>query len=87
MARESPRSISINANLRCLRIYPTPETAKSVKDLKTVGFKLSKTQAIDLARVLLAVTQDWEELEITGYRSERRQSDGTYHVTVTTSRR
>jgi hypothetical protein len=29
-----------------------------VADLKTVGFKLTKIQAVDLARVLLAVTQD-----------------------------
>ena len=54
-----------------------------MKDLKTVGIKLSKDQAIHLARVLLAVTQDWDIIDITAYRFERRKSDGTYHITVT----
>ncbi|HEV3276834.1 MAG TPA: hypothetical protein VG860_08450 [Terriglobia bacterium] len=58
-------------------------TQKSVADLKTIGIKLTKDQAIHLARVLLAVSQDWDEMEITGWRFDRRQSDGTYHVTVT----
>jgi len=40
-------------------------------------------QAIHLARVLLAVTQDWEEVDITGYRFEKRQQDGTYRLTIT----
>lgn len=84
MPRRSPSAITIDPNVRCLRIYPIADTAKSVKDLKTVGFKLSRGQAINLARVLLAVSQDWNEIEITGYRMERRKSDGTYHLTITT---
>jgi len=54
-----------------------------LKNLKTIGIKLSKDQAIHLARVLLAVTQDWDIIDITAYRFERRKSDGTYHITVT----
>jgi|GEM_PF-1189819 hypothetical protein len=83
MARKSPRSISINPNIRCLRIDPAEDTDKNIKDLKTIGIKLSKEQAIHLARVLLAVTQEWEEIDITAYRFKRRNSDGTYQITVT----
>ena len=83
MARKSPKSISIDPNVRCLRIYPTEDTKKSVQDLKTVGIKVSREQAVHLARVLLAVSQDWEEIDITAYRFEKRVVDDTYHVTVT----
>jgi hypothetical protein len=41
-----------------------------------------KDQAIHLARVLLAVSQEWEEVDITAYRLKRR-ADGTYQITVT----
>ena len=83
MARKSPRSILINPNVRCLRVYPIEGTEKNVKDLKTIGVKLNKEQALHLARVLLAVTQEWDEIDLTVYRLERRKSDSTYHVTVT----
>ena len=83
MARRSPRSISIDPNVRCQRIYPTEDTQKGVADLKTVGMKLSRDQAIHLARVLLAASQEWEEVDITAYRFEKRKGDGTYHITVT----
>ena len=83
MPRKSPKSISVNANVRCLRVYPVEETSKNVRDLKTIGVKLSKEQAIHLARVLLAVTQEWKEVDLTAYRFERRRSDDTYHITVT----
>jgi type II secretory pathway pseudopilin PulG len=55
--------------------------------LKTVGFKVSREQGIALARVLLAVTQDWDEVDITAYRLEKRAVDGTYHITVTSFRK
>ncbi|MBZ5647162.1 MAG: hypothetical protein LAN37_08080 [Acidobacteriia bacterium] len=83
MSRKSPRAISINPNLRCARIYPVENTKKNVQDLKTIGIKLTRDQAIDLARALLAVTQDWAEIELTGYRFDKRKTDGTYHLTVT----
>lgn len=66
-----------------MRIYPVEGTDKNVSELKTIGLKLSKEQAIDLARVLLAVRQDWNELEVTAYRLKKRKSDGTYQITVT----
>jgi hypothetical protein len=83
MARKSTRSIKIDPNVRCQRIYPTEDTQKRVADLKTVGMKLSRDQAIHLARVLLAASQEWEEIDITAYRFGKRKGDGTYHITVT----
>ena len=86
MARKSPKSITIDPNVRCLRVYPTEDSDKNVKNLKTVGIKLSKDQAIHLARVLLAVTQEWDEIDITAYRFKKRKTDGTYQITVTSFR-
>ncbi len=86
MSRKSPTSIRVNPNARCVRIYPVENTNKNVQDLKTVGIKLTKDQAIHLARILLAVSQEWEEIDLTAYRFEKRKSDGTYQLTVTTFR-
>jgi hypothetical protein len=83
MSRKSSLSISLKPNVRCLRVYPTEETQKTVPELKTVGIKLSKEQAVDLARLLLAATQEWQEIDVTAYRFSKRESDGTYHITVT----
>jgi hypothetical protein len=82
-SRHSARAISIDSNVRCERVYPTEDTKRMIADLQTVGIKLSKDQAIHLARVLLAVTQEWEEVDITAYRFNRRQEDGTYQITIT----
>lgn len=81
--RQSASSVRIDTNVRCRRIYPTEETKRSVIDLQTIGIRLDRDQAIHLARVLLAVTQEWSEVEITAYRSEKRQEDGTYRLTIT----
>ena len=81
--RQSARSVSIETNVRCLRVYPTEDTKRTVSDLQTVGIRLAKEQAIHLARVLLAVTQEWDEVDITAYRFEKRQEDGTYRLTIT----
>ena len=83
MARKSPNSITIDPNVRCLRIYPTEDTDKNIKTLKTVGIKLSKEQATHLARVLLLVAQEWDEIDVTAYRLKKRKTDGTYQITVT----
>lgn len=64
--RVAPGSVRINANVRCERIYPTESTRKTVGELKTVGFRLSREQAIHLARVLLAVSQEWADVDVTG---------------------
>ncbi len=83
MTRKSPSNIAIDPNVRCSRIYPVEDTSKNIKDLKTIGIKLNREQALHLARVLLAVTQEWDEIDITAYRFEKRKNDGTYHITVT----
>lgn len=85
MPRRSAKSITINPNVRCQRIYPVAGTKKVVHELDTVGFKMTREQAIDLARVLLAVTQDWQEVDITGFRFEKRRSDNTYRLTITSA--
>lgn len=84
--RQAASSIRIDPNVRCLRIYPVEDNRKSNKtiaELKTVGIKLSPEQAVHLARVLLAAAQTWAEIDITAWRVYKRQSDGTYNVTVT----
>ena len=83
MPRKSIGSIKLEPNVRCTKIYPTEDTKKNVADLKTIGIKLSKEQAIHLARAILAASQEWEEIDITAYRFNKRQSDGTYQITVT----
>jgi len=83
MGRKSPASVEIQKNLRAIRIYPTEEQTKKLSKLKTVGIRLNKAQALSLARVLLLVTQDWDEVDITAYRFKRRKNDDTYPLTVT----
>jgi hypothetical protein len=81
--RKSASAISVDTNVRCLRIYPTERTTRTVSELQPVGIKLSKDQAIHFARVLLVAAQDFDEIDITAYRLEVRQSDRTYRLTVT----
>jgi len=86
--RQAASSIKIDPNVRCLRIYPVEDNRRSTKTiagLKTVGIKLSREQAIHLARVLLAAAQEWDEIDITAWRVYKRKSDGTYNLTVTTA--
>lgn len=83
MARQAETTITIDPNVRCLRIYPVEGSAKTVDELKTVGVKLSSDQAIHLSRVLLAAAQEWEEIDLTAWRLDRRKSDKTHHITVT----
>jgi hypothetical protein len=82
MPRESIANIDLNPNIRCSNVYPIEGSKKSIKDLKTVGIELSREQAIHLARALLVATQNWDKINITGFR-KKRVSDGTNHLTVT----
>jgi hypothetical protein len=84
MPRKSATSVTISPKLRCQRVYPVQGTKKAVAELKTVGFKLTQDQAINLARVLLAVSQNWASIEVTAFRS-KKFSDGTFPITVTTA--
>jgi hypothetical protein len=83
LKRQSASAVSVDTNVRCLRIYPTEDTKRTVSDLQTVGIRLTKKQAIHLARVLLVVTQEWDEVDITAYRFKKRQEDGSYRLTIT----
>ena len=83
MPRKAASSLRVDPNVRVVRIYPTEQTKKSVKNLQTIGIKLSRDQSIHLARVLLAMSQDFDFLDITAYRFESRKSDKTYRMTVT----
>ncbi len=85
MARKSARSITLDANCRAMRVYPVEGTTKDVASLTTIGLRLTKEQAAHLACVLLAASREWDEMELTAYRKERRKADGTYHITVTTN--
>lgn len=84
MARKSARSVTVRPKVRCLRIYPVQGTKRTIEELTTIGFKLNREQAVHLARVLLAVTQDWNEIDITGFRL-KKFSDGTFPITVTSA--
>ena len=85
------KKLIIDSNVRCERIIPvadsinTPCPAKHSKAWKgsTIALQLTKDQAIQLARVLLAATQEWDHVNITAFRYQKRRSDGTYPVTVT----
>jgi hypothetical protein len=84
LKRKAATSIRVDPNVRALKVYPVSGTRKTTQDLNSVGVKLTRDQAVHLARVLLAVSQDWDDVEITAYRLAPRRSDGTYGVTVTT---
>jgi hypothetical protein len=81
--RQSASAVTIDTNVRCARVYPTADSNRVTSDLQTVGIKLTKEQAIHLARVLLAVTQEWDEVDITAFRLRQRQDDGTFPITIT----
>jgi len=83
MKRKSASSVFVDTNVRCLRVYPTEGTKRTVAELQSVGIKLSKEQAIHLARVLLVVSQEWNEVDITAYRFDKRREDQLYRLTVT----
>jgi GNAT superfamily N-acetyltransferase len=75
-------TIKIDLHLRCLQVYPSAETKGVGEEIATVGVKLSKEQAVNLARALLAATQEWAEIEIVAHRLEKRKTDGTYLLSI-----
>lgn len=84
--RKTASGVKVDTNVRCDRVYPTEKTKKTMADLQTIGFRVTREQAVHLARVLLVVAQDWDEIELTAYRFERRNTDGTYRLTITSQR-
>ncbi|MFQ5708729.1 MAG: hypothetical protein ACE5HO_14835 [bacterium] len=84
MPRRSIKKIQIRTNLRCEKIYPRENSKiKMMSDLKAIGITLNTEQAIELATSILVASQTSDVIDITGYRLKRRQSDGTYPLTVT----
>ena len=83
LKRQTASAVSVDTNVRCLRVFPTEDTKHAVSDLQTVGIRLTREQAIHLARVLLVVTQEWDEVDITAFRFEKRREDGSYRLTIT----
>jgi hypothetical protein len=88
--RTSVKNLTVDQNVRSRRIYPVEDAvntacpAKHSKNWKgdTVGFSLTKEQAIHLARVLLAATQEWDRIAVVAWLRDKRKNDGTYPVTV-----
>jgi hypothetical protein len=58
LKRRSASAVSVDTNVRCLRVYPTEDMKRTMTDLWSVGIWLTKEQAIHLARVLLVLTQE-----------------------------
>lgn len=85
-ARKTVKSLTVDQNVRCTHVIPMKGSAKTIENLKTIGFTLNRDQALHLARVLLAATQEWETMNVTVYRLRRRKSDGTFNLTVTSLR-
>jgi hypothetical protein len=83
--------LTVNQNVRCEGIIPGPEEPhtgcpaghSSRWKGDTIAFHLTKAQAIDLAKVLLVGSQEWNTMSVTAFRRDRRKADGTYPVTVT----
>jgi hypothetical protein len=79
--RKSVRDITLDTRVVCEAVYPRPGTQKTIRNLKTVSFKLTRGQGIELARSLLVATKEWEKIDVKAERRPRK--DGRYNVTVT----
>jgi len=76
-------AISVKSNLSALRLYPLPDTKRSIEKLATVAMVFDKKQAVELATRLLVASQDWDKIAVTGFRLRPRKGDGLFVVTVT----
>ncbi len=81
MPKKSIINLGVDLRCRCLKVFPPPD-AEAYRDLATLRFRLNREQAYQLARALLAATQDWEEVEVVVHRFERRPRDGAFLVSV-----
>ena len=81
MPKKSIINLGVDLKSRCLKVFPPPE-AEPYRDLANFRFRLNRDQALQLARALLAATQEWEEVEVVVHRFERRKSDGAFLVSV-----
>jgi hypothetical protein len=81
MPKKTITSLTIDTHVRCLQIFPKEKEA-AYKELATMGVKLSREEALHLARAILAATQEWEEVELVVHRFDKRNSDNTYLLSV-----
>jgi hypothetical protein len=81
MPKKPLTSLTIDTHVRCKQIFPKEKEA-AYKDLTTMGVKLSREEALHLARAILAATQEWEEMELVVHRFDKRQADNTYLLSV-----
>ncbi len=82
MTKGLPTRITVDTHLRCLKVYPPEGAGPDLAALPTVGVKLSREQAVALARVLLAGAQEWDEMELVAFRGEKSESGDTYLLAV-----
>jgi hypothetical protein len=81
MPKKLLTSLTIDTHVRCRQIFPK-ETEAAYQELETMGVKLSREEALHLARAILAATQEWEEVELVVHRFDKRKSDNTYLLSV-----
>jgi hypothetical protein len=76
---KSVKSVPVRTSIVCSRIYPVMDSRiEFLKDLTTVGVKLSALEAMQLAtNILLGLQGGWPELTLTANRNKNR-------LTVTT---
>jgi hypothetical protein len=83
MPRKTINAVKVDTNVRCTRVYPREDTKRQMSELKTVGIQLNREQAAHLGLVLLMAAREWDQIDITAYRFDRRSEDGSYRLTVT----
>ena len=83
MSRKAASHLRVDSNIRAERVYPIEGSKKTIDELKTVALRLNKEQAVHLATTLLVAAMNWEKIDVTAFRLNRRKSDGTHIVTVT----
>ena len=78
---------NLNTVIEVDRVYPKEDSKKvSIDDLKSIGLQLDEKQALELAGYLvLAVSNGWKKIDITGYRKPKK--NGYYKLTVTTEKK
>lgn len=68
MATHSLKQINVKTGSKTLKIYP--EKLKENGELhSSVGIKLSRQQAVELATSLLVGASTWEEMHLTAFRN------------------
>ena len=77
----------LNTVIEVDRVYPKEDSKKvSLDVLTSIGLQLNEKQALQLAGYLvLAVSNGWKKIDITGFRKPKK--NGYYKLTVTTEKK